>query len=94
MSNDESNAYEMTRREEVAAVRNEAIIAQWKASKTLDILSGIAADLLDDEWLTTETLRVVRLDVDRMATQQRDKIIREWEDAAADDLLAHLREGK
>ena len=80
MSTYESDAYENTRKEEKAAKRAEDAIEAWKASKTLDILADISAGLGDNELLTVDTLRDVRLDVERMAESQRDKIIREWEE--------------
>ena len=81
MSTDEANAYEYTRKQESAEKRAESAIEAWKASKTLDILADISAGLGENELLTVDTLRVVRLDVARMANSQREQIIREWEES-------------
>lgn len=81
ISLDEHNAYEFTRSEEALEARNEGIIERWKASKTIDMLAAIAADLGDLELLTIDTLRMVRLDVERLAAERHDQIIRAWEAA-------------
>jgi Zn-dependent protease with chaperone function len=76
---DESNAYEQTRREEALPMRNAAIIGSWIGEQIVDRTIEVVELLKPGERLTTDELREIREDVERMAAKQRDQIIREWE---------------
>ena len=78
-SYDNAQSFEHTRHEEWIEERNSWIIHKWKASLMLDMAASMASDLEDGEYLTTDMLKEIREEVDKLAQVSRDQIIREWE---------------
>ena len=76
---DEWNAWEFTRADESREMRNAGIIGWWKGQKIADLTIEVVDSLLPGETMTDdERMHVIRT-VDKMAEDQYDNIIREWE---------------
>lgn len=77
MPNDESMAWEYTRKEEERMARDDAIIARWIAEEIADHVHDMRS--AHGVEVTAEDVDEVTREVTRQARQYREQIINDWE---------------